>query len=155
MWIVVDAVGELEYAESAGNPQVALYQRARKLATLLVVGIGLTNLVAIAVAPFVVSPVFGKGYDDVPLLLVFLLPGSLAVALNKVATVALYAGRHGDIVRRAVFRTALLAGIATIPVVHVAGVQGAAVLASVCYSFLAVQQWAALKKLTAAADERT
>jgi O-antigen/teichoic acid export membrane protein len=151
LWLIADGVGEVEYPAGFRRTPEHRYLRARRVAARVALGVGGFAVVAVALAPWGVPLVLGSSYDEVPLLMLLLLPGTVVHATGKIASAALTSGGHGALVRRAVLRTAMLVAVTTVPVVQLLGASGAAGLASVVYVVLAGQLWWLLHRVTVVA----
>lgn len=143
LWVVADSVGEIEH------PTGALLDDWERVRRLRSVGVRVTSVVAVlavvvvAMSPFAVPVVVGAGYDDLPVLLALLAPGTVALSAGKVAGAALLASGRTSTLRKATLTAALCAAVGTFPAVRFGGVRGAAAFASVVYAFLGYRLWAA------------
>lgn len=148
--LVADGTVELEFPASIRLEPAERYARARHAlfwVSGLVAGLG---LICVLLAPFVVRPLVGPGFSEVPVLMLLLYPGVVAASAWKVATAALYGGQQTKVVRRIALRTAALVAVATVPVVVTFGTRGAAALSSIVYVILSLQYWRALTALSPA-----
>jgi O-antigen/teichoic acid export membrane protein len=146
LWLLSDSIGELEYPAGTRLDADDRRCRARRVAIKVTCAVGALAAAEVVLAPFLVEPVLGKGFEQVPLLLLLLLPGTIANAAAKVTSAALYAGGQGDRVRSAVVRAAAAVAVLTVPIVHFAGAIGAAAFSSVVYTLLAAQVWRTLHR---------
>lgn len=148
LWLIADSTGELEYPAGTRLDAVGRRRRARQVGAKVTLVVGALGVLEVALAPLLVRPVLGEGFGQVPLLLLLLLPGTVANAAAKVTSAALYSGGRGARVRTAVFCTAAAVAVLTVPVIRLFGVVGAATLSSAVYTLLAVLVWTALHRRT-------